>query len=106
MLAFLQIFREYEPTWYCKFALFQFQFLLHLLVDVLTELNKLTKLFQSDHVDITKIGGHLNICITILSRRFLTVRGATFGRGSRVLWPFLDTCATYMKMVYPLADGG
>jgi hypothetical protein len=75
-------------------------------VDVLIELNNLTKLFQSDYVDITQIGGHLNICISILSRRFLTVRGATFGRGSRVLWPFLDTCATYTKMVYPLADGG
>jgi hypothetical protein len=75
-------------------------------VDVLTELNKLNKLFQSDHVDITQIGGHLNICITVLSRRFLTVRGAAFGRGSRVLWPFLETCATSMEMVYPLADGG
>jgi hypothetical protein len=40
------------------------------------------------------------------SRRFIIVRGATFGRGSRVLWPFLETCATSMEVVYPLADGG
>jgi hypothetical protein len=75
-------------------------------VDVLTELNKFNKLFQSDHVDITQIGGHLNICITILSRCFVIVRGAAFGRKSRVRWPFLETCATSMEMVYPLADGG
>ncbi len=41
-----------------------------------------------------------------LSRRFLTVRGAAFGRGSRVLWPFLEKCATSMEMVYLLANGG
>jgi hypothetical protein len=41
-----------------------------------------------------------------LSRCFVTIRGATFGRGSRVLWPFLETCATFMEMVYPLANDG
>jgi hypothetical protein len=48
----------------------------------------------------------LNICITVLSRCFFIVKGATFGRGSRVLWPFLETCATSMEMVYPFANGG
>ncbi|KAG0618977.1 hypothetical protein M758_4G106200, partial [Ceratodon purpureus] len=106
MPSFLELFREEEEMWYRKLTSFQFQFLLRLLVDILTELNKLNKLFQSDHVDITQIGGHLNICINILSRHFLAARGAAFGRGSKALWPFLETCATSMEMEYPVADGG
>jgi hypothetical protein len=61
MSMFLQSFRDDVLIWYRKLTSFQFQFLLHLFVDVLTELNKLNKLVQSDHVDIAHIGDHLNI---------------------------------------------
>ena len=36
MPMFLQAFREDVPTWYCKLTSCQFQFLLRLLVDILT----------------------------------------------------------------------
>ena len=76
--------------WYQRLISFQFQFFLHLVVDVLVELNKLNKIFQTNHVDVTQIGANLNICITMLRRRFITVGGVAFGRGSKFLWPFLE----------------
>ena len=45
MPTFLDLFEENEAVWYHKLTSFQFQFLLHLLVDVLAELNKLNKIF-------------------------------------------------------------
>jgi hypothetical protein len=75
-------------------------------VDVLTELNKFNKLFQSDHVDITHIGGYLNICIIGLSRRFFTVRGVAFGRGSRVGAIFRDMCNLYGVVETPVPSKG
>ena len=73
MPTFLDLFEENEAMWYQRLTSFQFQFLLHLLVDVLKELNKLKKIFQADHVDITQIGANPNICITMLRRRFITI---------------------------------
>jgi hypothetical protein len=65
-------------------------------VDILMELNKLNKIFQFVHVDITYIGGNLNICITILTHLFLFQRSEAFGRGTmfpklflRNVWSFL-----------------
>ena len=66
MPTFLDLFEENKVMWYQRLTSFQFQFLLHLLVNVLAELNKLNKIFQADHVDVTQIGANLNICITML----------------------------------------
>ena len=45
MPAFLDLFEENKAIWYQRLISFQFQFLLHLLVDVLVELDKLNKIF-------------------------------------------------------------
>lgn len=78
--AILEAFKEEEPIWYLKMTSFQFQFLLHLLVDVLCELNKLNKKFQYDLVDITAIGSSLEICTSVLRRHFLCGPGPNFAR--------------------------
>ena len=90
MSALLETFQIEEHDWYHKMTSFQFQFLLHLLAHVLMELNKLNKMFQYDNVDITQIGGHLNVCIAILTWRFFSPRGLAFGRGSKFLRPSLE----------------
>ncbi|KAH9295072.1 hypothetical protein KI387_038660 [Taxus chinensis] len=46
---------------------------------VLTELNKLNKIFQEDHIDITSIGTTLDITIDMLRRRF---QRGIFGAGT------------------------
>ena len=106
MPAFLDLFKENEAMWYHKLISFQFQFLLHLLVDVLAKLNKLNKIFQADYVDVTQIGANLNICITMLQWRFITIGGAAFGRGSKFLWPFLEASGASREIVFPLPEGG
>ena len=106
MPTFLDLFEENEAMWYHKLTSFQFQFLLHLLVDVLTKLNKLNKIFQADHIDVTQIGANLNICITMLRQRFITVGGAAFGRGSKFLWPFLEASGASREIIFPLLGGG
>ena len=106
MPVFLDLFEENEAMWYHKLISFQFQFLLHLLVDVLTELNKLNKIFQADHIDVTQIGANLNICITMLRRKFISVGGAAFGRDSKFLWPFLEASGASREIVFSLPEGG
>jgi len=53
-----------------------------MLVDVLHELNKLSKTFHEEYVDITIIGLDLNVTISTPSRSFLRketfVEGATY----------------------------
>ena len=51
--------------------IFQFQFLIHMLVYVLCEPNKLMKKFQYDLMDITSIGSELEVCISVLRKLFL-----------------------------------
>ena len=67
-------------------TLFQVQFCIHLLVDVLTELNKLSQQFQEEHIDITSIGTQLDVLIEHLRRRYLR---NIFGAGSQHVSYFL-----------------
>ena len=55
-------------------------------------------------MDITQIGGHLNVCITMLTQRFVFPRRLAFGRGSKFLWPFLQASSNSRAMVYILAN--
>ena len=57
-----------------------FIFVLHMLGDVLGELNKLNKTFQAKNVDIRTIGLDLEVTISTLSRWFL--RKETFAEGT------------------------
>ena len=54
--------------WYDKARIYSIQFFLHILADVLGELNKLNKNFQQENIDITTIGLALEVTISTLSR--------------------------------------
>jgi len=87
MPALLRDWELVEKKMYEMATIFQVQFCIHLLADVLIELNKLNQKFQEDHVDITSIGTTLDITISLLHKRFL--RG-TFGAGAMHTSSFLN----------------
>ncbi|XP_059070451.1 uncharacterized protein LOC131860102 [Cryptomeria japonica] len=74
-------------TLYEKTRIYSIQFCLHMLADVLGELNKLNKIFQEENVDITVIGLALDEAIGNLYRWFL--RKGTFAEGTTYLSKFL-----------------
>ena len=53
MPALLQEWKHDNKKMYEMGTIFQVQFCIHLLEDVLTELNKLSQRFQEEHIDIT-----------------------------------------------------
>jgi len=62
------------------------QFCIHLLANVLIELNKLSQWFQKENMDITSIGMQLDVLIALPHRRFLK---GIFGFGSQHVSYFL-----------------
>ena len=66
MPAILEAWESNEPTWYHNITSLQFQFFVHLIADILIELNKLNHKFQCDHVDITSIASTVDVTITLL----------------------------------------
>ena len=78
MLALLEDFRLGEKKVYELETINQVKFCIHLLVDVLIELNKLNRKFQEDHVDITSIGSTLDFSISMFHKWFL---GSIYGVG-------------------------
>ena len=52
-------------------TIFQVQFCIHLLADVLIHLNKLNQKLQEDHVDNTSIGTILDVAFSMLRKPFL-----------------------------------
>ena len=86
MPALLQEWKHDDRKMYEMATIFQVQFCIHLLADVLTELNKLSQRFQEEHIDITSIGMQLDVLIDLLRRRFLR---NIFGAGSQHVSNFL-----------------
>lgn len=85
---------------YDKARIYSIQYCLHMLVDVLGELNKLNMTFQEENVEITTIGLDLEVTISTLSRQFL--RKETFAEDTIYLSKFLsdsqmDTLILKMK---------
>jgi len=63
---------SYGGTYLVPKANFIFIFnFLHMLGDILVKLNKLNKVFQFNHIDITHIGRNPNICTSILINQYL-----------------------------------
>jgi len=87
MPALLKDWELGEKKMYELATIFQVQFYIHLLADVLIELNKLNQKFQEDHVDITSIGTTLDVSISMLRKRFL---GDIFGAGAVNISSFLS----------------
>jgi hypothetical protein len=97
MPAILEALEEQEPNWYQNITSLQFQFFVHLLADILIELNKLNKKFQYDHDDITSIASSIDVTISLLRRQYL---GVNFGRTSRFLGKFLREAVPTGQITY------
>ena len=67
--------------------IFSVQFCLHMLADIMGELNKLNKKFQEEYVDGTSLGAAIDVTINTLRRWFL--RNDTFADGTCYLSKFL-----------------
>ena len=61
MPAILEQWEKHDKKWYKYATIFQVQFMLHLLADILVELNKLNEQFQRELTDVTMLGVHLDL---------------------------------------------
>ena len=97
MRAILEAWELDEPTWYHNITSLQFQFFMHLIANILVELNKLNRKFQCDHVDITSIASIVDVTITLLRRQYLI---GEFGRTSKYLGKFLQDVVPIGQVLY------
>ncbi|MCO5582460.1 hypothetical protein L7F22_036356 [Adiantum nelumboides] len=104
MPAVLEQWQRHEKKWYGYATLFVVQFMIHLLADVLVELNKLNVEFQRQEMDVTTIGALINLTFEKLNRRYITSDANNFGVGSPYLFAFLKM-AKEGKVVYTDANG-
>ena len=65
-------------------------FFIHLLADILGELNTLNKIFQKENLDLTEIGEAIEITTRSLSRKFLVDKEEEFGADTKFVTHFLD----------------
>ena len=98
MSTILEAWELDEPTWYHNITSLQFQFFaVHLIADILVELNKLNRKFQCDHVDITSRASTMDVTITLLRRQYLIEE---FGRTSKYLGKFLQDVVPIEQVLY------
>ena len=71
MPAILSFWKEGAPAWYDKLRIYKVLFVIHMLADVLQEVNNLSKHFQEDDVDIASLSTNIEATLTSLCRKFL-----------------------------------
>ncbi|MCO5579656.1 hypothetical protein L7F22_033513 [Adiantum nelumboides] len=86
MPILLECWKVKYPAMYKRATLFELQFIIHFLADVLKEVNVLCVKFQHEHVDITGIGREIDILLSLLQSRYLS---GAFAQGSKCLSKFL-----------------
>ncbi|MCO5592330.1 hypothetical protein L7F22_046331 [Adiantum nelumboides] len=96
MPAVFEQWQRREKTWYGHATIFVVQFMIHLLADVLIELNKLNVEFQRHEMDVTIISAMIDLTFEKLTRNF--------GIGSKYLPSFLGM-AKEGTLVYTDASG-
>jgi hypothetical protein len=79
---------ERKDSWYDKARIFSVQFCLHMLADIMCELNKLNKQFQEEYIDVSSLGAAIDVTVNTLKRWFL--RSDTFADGTCYLSKFID----------------
>ena len=79
MPTLLNDFKEHDPNLYNMATTFQMQFFIHFMVDVLHEMNLLSKKFEKDYVDITNVANALDVVIEVPQKWYF---GSPFGYGS------------------------
>ncbi|MCO5567614.1 hypothetical protein L7F22_021308 [Adiantum nelumboides] len=87
MPAILTYWKEGAPAWYKKLRIYKVLFVIHLLADVLHDLNVLNKHFQEDNVDIASISAYIEVTLSSLRRKFLE---DDFGKGTKFLKKFMS----------------
>ena len=87
-----------EHVWYTNITSLQFQFFIHLLADVLLELNKLNRKFQFDFVDIISIASTIDVTINLLWKHYLDVSFGTTTKHLRIF--FAQRSANWRDLVY------
>ena len=75
---------------YYEFRCFSVLFFIHLLANVLGELNTLNKIFQKENLDLTEIGEAIDITTRSLSRKFLVNEDEEFSANTKFVAHFLD----------------
>ena len=92
MLAILSIFGSPGGCGelYHEFCCFLVLFFIHLLADVLGELNTLNKIFQKENLDLTEIGDTVEITTRSLSWKYLVDEKEEFGLDTKFVAHFLD----------------
>ncbi|KAH7421532.1 hypothetical protein KP509_13G062500 [Ceratopteris richardii] len=104
MSAILHQWEHSEKKWYKSITIFAVQFMIHFLVDVLNELNKLNMEFQWHDMDVTIISALLDLTIEKLKWRYIDVDVKNFGQGSPYLSSFLKMAKDSM-LFYEDASG-
>ncbi|KAH7426364.1 hypothetical protein KP509_11G098700 [Ceratopteris richardii] len=69
--AILTFWKSQAPMWYEKLCIFKVLFCIHLLADVLLELDGLTKIFQKESTDISSFSTSIEVCLNSLKKKFL-----------------------------------
>ena len=62
--------KEKKNSWYDKARIFSVQFCLHMIADIMGELNKLNKKFQENIFDVASLGMAINVTINSLKCDF------------------------------------
>ncbi|MCO5591377.1 hypothetical protein L7F22_045360 [Adiantum nelumboides] len=91
MPAILTFWKEGAPAWYKKLCIYKLLFIIHLLADVLYDLNVLSKHFQEEEVDIACISAYIEVTMSSLRRKFLE---EDFGKGTKYLKQFMADVET------------
>ncbi|KAH7284550.1 hypothetical protein KP509_34G059300 [Ceratopteris richardii] len=90
MHVVLEQWKRREKKWYSHATLFVVQFMIHLLADVLSELNKLNQEFQRNEFDVRLIGALIDFIFEKFTRRYLSNDIYGFANGSKHLTMFLN----------------
>ncbi|KAH7428994.1 hypothetical protein KP509_09G026200 [Ceratopteris richardii] len=85
MPVVLEQWKRREKKWYSHATLFVVQFMIHLLADVLSELNKLNQEFQRNEFDVTLIGALIDFTFEKFTHSYLSNDIYGFGNGSKHL---------------------
>ncbi|MCO5580716.1 hypothetical protein L7F22_034586 [Adiantum nelumboides] len=91
MPAILTFWKEGALAWYKKLCIYKVLFIIHLLADVLYDLNVLSKHFQEEEVDIACISAYIEVTMSSLRRKFLE---EDFGKGTEYLKQFMADVET------------
>ncbi|MCO5614811.1 hypothetical protein L7F22_069095 [Adiantum nelumboides] len=91
MPAILTFWKEGDPAWYKKLCIYKVLFIIHLLADVLYDLNVLSKHFQEEDVDIACISAYIEVTMASLRRKFLE---EDFGKGTKYPKQFMADVET------------